>query len=237
MSVPFRRIDFGGFMSWNTQPNCRALDNRRWEDLRPNFLSLFLSGCPDRSWRWSVTSLRSCQWSFFSIATALLSSFFLDLLVCCSSTWRCAYEHFSPNRQPLLVLKNKHSGGCHFSQNELLQVPSRWSLQGHRNILTTGTSSSGTSGFRRFSLTLLHERIRRRIWWCNFSTLIDIVTETAIVSIHTLPVGFPLPTFLQEFFVHAVLFPDSWPRRSSHNFHFFSQNSYFEFLAQYFSSP
>ena len=28
----------------------------------------------------------------------------------------------------------------------------------------------------------------------NFSTLIDIVAETAIVSFHTLPVGFPLPT-------------------------------------------
>ena len=45
----------------------------------------------------------------------------------------------------------------------------------------------------------------------TFSTLIDIVAETAIVSFHTLPVGFPLPTInnLQEFFVHAVLFPDS----------------------------
>ena len=28
----------------------------------------------------------------------------------------------------------------------------------------------------------------------SFSTLIDIVAETAIVSFHTLPVGFPLPT-------------------------------------------
>ena len=28
----------------------------------------------------------------------------------------------------------------------------------------------------------------------NFSTLIDIVAETAIVSFHTLAVGFPLPT-------------------------------------------
>ena len=28
----------------------------------------------------------------------------------------------------------------------------------------------------------------------NFSTLIHIVAETAIVSFHTLPVGFPLPT-------------------------------------------
>ena len=59
---------------------------------------------------------------------------------------------------------------------------------------TTGTLSSGTSGSRWFSLTLLHERIRRRIWWCNFSTLIRIVTETAIVSSRTLSVGFPLPT-------------------------------------------
>ena len=29
---------------------------------------------------------------------------------------------------------------------------------------------------------------------CHFSTLIDIVTETAFVSSRTLPVGFPLPT-------------------------------------------
>ena len=59
---------------------------------------------------------------------------------------------------------------------------------------TTGTLSSGTFGSRWFSLTLLHERIRRRIRWRNFSTLVDIVAETAIVSFHTLPVGFPLPT-------------------------------------------
>ena len=30
----------------------------------------------------------------------------------------------------------------------------------------------------------------RRIWWCNFSTLIHIVAETTIVSFHTLPVWF-----------------------------------------------
>ena len=28
----------------------------------------------------------------------------------------------------------------------------------------------------------------------TFTTLIDIVAETAIVSFHTLPIGFPLPT-------------------------------------------
>ena len=72
------------------------------------------------------------------------------------------------------------------SSKVILARPSRHS--------TAGTSASGTSGSRWFSLTLLHERIRRRIWWCNFSTLIRIVAETVIVSFHTLPVGFPLPT-------------------------------------------
>ena len=42
------------------------------------------------------------------------------------------------------------------------------------------------------------------------STLIDIVAETAMVSFYTLPVGLlPIANNLQEFFVHAVLFPDS----------------------------
>ena len=104
ISVLFRRMDFGGVMSWNTQPNCRASDNRRWDDFCPNFLSLLLSGFPDRSWHWSEKGSRSCQSSFFSKATALLSSFFLDLFVGCSSTWRCAYEHFSAHRQQLLAL-------------------------------------------------------------------------------------------------------------------------------------
>ena len=68
----------------------------------------------------------------------------------------------------------------------ILAKPSRHS--------TAGTLSSGTSGSRWFSLTLLHGRIRRRFWWCNFSTFINIGAENAIVSFHTLPVGFPLPT-------------------------------------------
>ena len=59
---------------------------------------------------------------------------------------------------------------------------------------TTGTLSSGTSGFRRFRVILLHGRTRRRTQLCQFCTLIDIVTETAIVSSRTLPVGLPLPT-------------------------------------------
>ena len=104
MFVLFRRIDFGGFMFWNTQPNCRASDDRRSDEFCPNFLSLLFPGFSGRSWHSSVTGSFFCQFPFFSIVTALLSSCFLDLSVGCSSTWRCAYEHFSPNRQALWVL-------------------------------------------------------------------------------------------------------------------------------------
>ena len=66
----FRKIDedFGGSISWNTQPNCRVFDELHTTGL-------------------SVLSYDSC---FFNMATALLSPFFLDLLLGCSSTWRCA---------------------------------------------------------------------------------------------------------------------------------------------------
>ena len=85
---------------------------------------------------------------------------------------------------------------------------------------TTGTSSPGTSGSRRISLILLHERIRRRIRLCHFSTLIDIVAETAIVSFHTLPVGFPLPTISKNslYTLFCSLILDHGV--SSHNFKF-----------------
>ena len=37
MSEFFRKIDFGGFMSWKTQPKCRALDD--WRPVGPRFNS------------------------------------------------------------------------------------------------------------------------------------------------------------------------------------------------------
>ena len=79
MSVHFQRIDFGGVMSWNTQPNCCASDDRRWDDLRPNFISLLLSCFTDRSWLWSVTGPLSCQSPFFSIAHCTFVIIFLNL--------------------------------------------------------------------------------------------------------------------------------------------------------------
>ena len=66
MSDLFRKIDedFGGSMSWNTQPDCGVFDE------------LHTTGLP-------VLSYGSC---FFNMATALLSPFFLDLFVGCSLT-------------------------------------------------------------------------------------------------------------------------------------------------------
>ena len=71
MSELFRKIDedVGGSISWNTQPNCRVFD--------------------ELSYTTGLTALSFCSF-FFNIATALLSPFFLDLLLGCSSTWRCA---------------------------------------------------------------------------------------------------------------------------------------------------
>ena len=150
---------------------------------RPWLLSRFTTGCP-------VLSCSSC---FFNMATALLSSFFLDLCVDCSSTWRCAKEHFSQTDNHSWSCGTSILEGAIFHKMSYCKFfwgnpwkPSRRS--------TTGAPASGTSGSRWFSLTLLHERILRRIWWWTFPTLIHIVAETAIVSFHTLPVGFPLPT-------------------------------------------
>ena len=74
MFVLFRRIDFGGFMSWNTQPNCRASENWRFDEFRPNFLPRLWSGFPERSWYRSVTDSRSCQLPFFNNTAEVLYS-------------------------------------------------------------------------------------------------------------------------------------------------------------------
>ena len=87
---------------------------------------------------------------------------------------------------------------CHFSQHDLVQVPLRYSLQGHRDILPLGLMPLGLWVLDAFLSFCRHERTRRRIRLCHFCTFIDIVTETAIVSFGALPVGFPLPTFSQS---------------------------------------
>ena len=104
------------------------------------------------------------------------------------------------------------------SSKVILARPSRHS--------TTRTFTSGTSGPRWFSLTLLHERILRRIWWWTFPTLYPYRGGNCNCFLSYIARWFPIANNLQEFFVHAVLFLDSWPRRSSHNIFLWSQNSF-----------
>ena len=87
MSELFRKIDFGGFMSWQTQPNCRVFNDRCWTS--PCFnswqVSRLTSGLLGLSWLLSQLTtgcnVLSCRSYFFNMATVLLSSFFLDLSV------------------------------------------------------------------------------------------------------------------------------------------------------------
>ena len=63
-------------------------------------------------------------------------------------------------------------------------------MQGNRNILPLGPLPLGLRVLDAFLSFCRVEGIRL----CCFCTLIDIVAENAIVSFHTLPVGFQLPT-------------------------------------------
>ena len=168
---------------------------------------------------------------------ALLSLFDLDHFVGCVSTWRCANEHSSPNLRPFLFLYNKHSGGCHLFTEWVIASSLKVILARPSRRSTAGTSTSGTSGSRRFSLILLHERIRRRIRLCNFSHAYPYRGGKCNCFLSHIARWFAIANNLQEFFVHAVLSPDSWPRRSSQIFQFWLQSSYFEFPARYFFSP
>ena len=193
MSVLFRRIDFGGVMSWKTQPNCRASDNWRFNELRPNFLSLLLKGFPVRSWQASETDSLSRQFPSFKKATALLSLFDLDLL---SAVHQPDGVRMSTSRQT-----DNHSWSCRTS---ILEGATFHRMSYCKFLWGNPYKAIETFyhwdfylwdfGFTMISLIRLHERIRRRIWRWTFSTLIHIVAETAFVSSHTLPVGFPLQT-------------------------------------------
>ena len=76
------------------------------------------------------------------------------------------------------------------------------------NILPLGLLPLGLRVVDAF-FTLPRRRARRRIRLCRFCKLIDVVTETAIVSFRTLSVGFPLPTIsknsLSTLFCHLIL--------------------------------
>ena len=162
-----------------------------------------------------ITLLQHSYCTFVIILFGPFSRLFINLTMC---VWA-----LFPKTATILVFVEQAFGRMPVFTKWVIASSSKVILARSSRHSTTGAFTSGTFGSRWFSLTLLHERILRRIWWWTFSTLIDIVAETAIVSFHTLPVAFPIANNLQEFFVHAVLCPDSWPRRSSQNFHFWPQ--------------
>ena len=67
-------------------------------------------------------------------------------------------------------------------------------LAGQSSHFPTWASASRTLGSRCIFHFLLRRRSWRRVRLCRFCTLILIVSETAIVSIGTLPVSFPFST-------------------------------------------
>ena len=226
----------GIFTAWGTQTNCTASEDWRLDEFCPNFLSLLFQSFLGRSWHSSVTGSLSCQLPFFSKATALLSSIlfwpfcrlFINLTMC----------EWAPLPKPATALG--------LVEQACWRVPlfTKWVISSSFEVIlarssrysTTRTCASGTSGPRWFSLILPHERIRRRIWWCSFFHDFSNRGGNCNCFLSHTARWFPIANNLQEFFVHAVLFPDSWPRRSSQNFRFWLQSSYFEFLAQYFFS-
>ena len=163
----FRKIDedFGGSISWNTQPNCRVI---------------------------------------FNIATALLSPLarlFGNLAVCVRALIPKFASLFGLVEQGFWKIPffTEWSGASSFEV-----ILARQS--GH---FPTWVLPPATPGSRCISHTLLRRRSRRKIRLCRFCTLIQIVSETAIVSFRTLPVSFPLPTIsktsLFTLFCHLIL--------------------------------
>ena len=67
-------------------------------------------------------------------------------------------------------------------------------MQGHRNILLLGLFPLGLRVLDAFLSFCRVEELGEGFGCVVFCTLIDIVSENAIVSFRTLPVGFPLPT-------------------------------------------
>ena len=83
----FRKIDedFGGSISWITQPNCRV------------FFNMPLNFC------------HHSYWTFCQAVRQHVDAHKSTFPQFCNQSLTC----------------NKHSGGCHISQNELVQVPLR----------------------------------------------------------------------------------------------------------------
>ena len=128
-----------------------------------------------------------CSFFFFNMATAVLSSFFQTYLLGCSSTWRCAYEHFSKSATL--------SGPC---KRSILEDAAF-----HRMNWCTFLWGNPC----RVIKTFYH--LYSCLWDFGFSTHFchsaawkNLEKDSAVSILHacrTLPVGFPLSTISQGF--------------------------------------
>ena len=148
----FRKIDedFGGSISWNTQPNCRAFDES------------FSTGLP----------VLPCCSSFFNTATALLSPLFLDLC------W--AVRQPRDARKSTFPQICNHSWTCRtIILEEAIFHRMKWckflcgtSLQDHRNILPLGILPLGLRVFDAFLSFCCIKELGDEFGCVNFARLL-----------------------------------------------------------------
>ena len=117
------------------------------------------------------------------------------------------------------------------SDPDLVLVFHFFSLGMDIDTSSAGTPIPGTSESRWFSLILLHERIRKRIWWGNFPRLLTSCRKLQLYPLGHCPLDSHCrqsPRILCTRCCSWILDPDVLLK----NFHFCSQNSYFEFPAR-----
>ena len=166
-----------------------------WLVYSPSRLSRSTMGC-------SVLSCNSysstCLRTFYSAVHQLGGAHKSTFLQICNHSWSC--------RTSILE-------GATFYRVS-------WCKFGHRDFLPLGLFPQGLRVLDAFLPSCCIKEFGENIRLCHYCTHVNIVADTAIVSIRTLPIGFSIANNLQEFLVHAVLSPDSWPRRLFQIFHF-----------------
>ena len=173
-------MTYDGFREFYTSdriPYVWALPQNRW---RPRRLHILKYATP------LSCIFRHSHCTFVTILFRPFAGLFINLATCMRALFPKSASVFGLVEQAFwrMPLFTEWSGASSFEV--ILARQSKHS--------TTGTFSFGTSGSRCISLILPRRWARRRIRLCCFCTHIDIVTETAIVSFRTLPVGFPLST-------------------------------------------
>ena len=223
-------------MSWNTQPNCRASENWRFDEFRPNFLSLLLTGFPVRSWQASETDSLSFQFPFFKHrhSTFVIIRFgpfrrlFINLTMC---KWA-----LFPKTATTLV----------FVEQAFWRVPffTKWVTASSSKVILARPSRRSTTGLLPLGLLVLDD-FRSFCCMKEFGDICDcVIFPRLLTSWRRLQVSpvihCPLDSHCQQFpgiLCTRCFVPWFLTTAFFSKFHFWPQNSYFEFPARYFFSP